>query len=505
MKSAWLSLALAAASVYHATSLLVPTTGSSLKVAALQQDLQVSLHSLGVAVEQGDVVKAEELAASLLAEARRRAAPKPREKLAANLTTAVAPGTFAVAKSDAAASHGKAPPGLSTGSCILDDQLFSLSTEDKAALAFELQAPVMAEALTWTKQGGWWLCANYGETCTCRGEVRLANANRSAEAPQRATTMAPSYTVACDLSSFGNLDPFPGQGKMCECDHTRTPFQLHKRLTSSSLLQEAWIFLLRLLSRTKQLPLGTGDRVHHGIENWAARHVPGSMPMVLERFWIEKFMKQVVIPSLFTPGRCLEWGDPATPGSGFNYANMVPTCHYKMDVQYDAVHYLKHPMGVEANIVYSDVDNMPRVLQAQGDQRVDLIFATQVFEHLHNPHHAVKMLFDSLLPGGALVFTAPQQAQFHRVPHDFFRYTKEGVLYLLQTAGFCTPGWGFAGGGDFVFDIARDAGLQMQDFPMEEMEGGFQVGFEEVSDSAITMHALGFKPPHYSCEASPPR
>merc|ERR1719296_579590 len=113
------------------------------------------------------------------------------------------------------------------------------------------------------------------------------------------------------------------------------------------------------------------------------------MPMVLERYWIDMFMKQVVIPSVPVAGRCLEWGDPATAGSGFNYANMVPSCHTKMDVQYDAIHYNNHPMGVEGNIVYTDVDNMPRVLTAQGDQRVDLIFATQVFEHLHNPRHVI--------------------------------------------------------------------------------------------------------------------
>jgi len=33
-----------------------------------------------------------------------------------------------------------------------------------------------------------------------------------------------------------------------------------------------------------------------------------------------------------------EWGNPATPGSGFNYANMVPACTDKVDMQYDAIH-----------------------------------------------------------------------------------------------------------------------------------------------------------------------
>merc|ERR1719181_1556579 len=114
------------------------------------------------------------------------------------------------------------------------------------------------------------------------------------------------------------------------------------------------------------------------------------------------------------PGpRCLEWGNPATPGKGFNYASKLPQCTQNVDMQYDAVHWGQKSMGIEGNVVYSDLDNLPRILTSGHDSRVNLIFATQVFEHIANPHHASKMIFDSLLPGGAVVFTVPQQAQFH--------------------------------------------------------------------------------------------
>ena len=33
--------------------------------------------------------------------------------------------------------------------------------------------------------------------------------------------------------------------------------------------------------------------------------------------------------------------------------------------------------------------------------------------------------------GGVLLYTAPQLAQYHMVPGDFYRYTKEGSLKLL--------------------------------------------------------------------------
>merc|ERR1719450_854224 len=131
---------------------------------------------------------------------------------------------------------------------------------------------------------------------------------------------------------------------------------------------------------------------------------------------------------------------------------------------------------------------------------MDAIFATQVFEHLAAPDESAQALFKATAPGGVVVYTGPQQAQFHQVPHDYYRYTIEGVKYTLVRAGLCVPNSNFAGGGDFVFDIARDAGLQVQDFPLEEIEAAYHRGYEDISHSTIEIHALAFKAPHPSCD-----
>jgi hypothetical protein len=247
------------------------------------------------------------------------------------------------------------------------------------------------------------------------------------------------------------------------------------------------------------------------MENWSARKNAHGSPLPLEPRWIEMFVKQIVQPSTTGLIRCLEWGNSGATTTPFNYLNMMPQCTDKVDIQFDAVYYGQKAMGtVEThlqghNIIYSDIAHLPYVVSHGGDYRMGIIFATQVFEHLSDPKVAAGQLFASLLEGGALVFTAPQQAQFHKVPHDYFRYTKEGALQLLQDAGFCVPAWGVAGGGDFVFDIGRDAGLQVQDFPNEEIRGGFQQGYDSVSDSAITIHMLAFKPPHTACATALPR
>jgi hypothetical protein len=237
-----------------------------------------------------------------------------------------------------------------------------------------------------------------------------------------------------------------------------------------------------------------------GIENWSKRAGGSNKEypwVVLERFWIVRFIRELVTPSVQAGSNCLEWGNPETPGSGFSYTKLVPGCTYEWDIQFDHTYYLGKPMSVVGNVVYSDVLNLPYVL---GALKMNVIFATQVFEHLADPLKSAAALFEATAPSGLVVFTAPQQAQFHKVPHDYFRYTVEGAKYVFVSAGFCVPNYGFAGGGDFVFDIARDAGLLVQDFPVEEVEGGYQRGYEKVSHSAIGVHMLAYKPPHPSCD-----
>lgn len=495
----------------------------------LSENLRLEIGALQAAVEGGDVQSVDRIFSLLGAEAKQRAAAMTHKIKDDNVTSKEglkneAKAGITLKSSVPVSQHdqGSAQVVKNTvkvvqsnlmksdvlheiekkQTCVMDDVIFSMTPEAKIELYKELEDPHMREAFTWIRSGGWWHCAMYGELCTCHGSVRMVSQDYSAEtAPIDVTAMG--NTIQCELASFNNVDVKPGLSKMCECSHPLKngldQFHLHKRMTSKSYLQEAWIFLLRLLGRANLLPTGTGDRLYHGMQNWAARHNPWNMPMVLERVWIEMFVEQVVVPLKIGP-RCLEWGDPNNPGKGFNYAYKIPECTQPIDMQYEPIMRHQKTFSIEGNVVYSDVNNLPILLTATGDWRVNLIFGTQVFEHLWNPEYSMKMLFESLLPGGALVFTAPQQAQFHKIPGDYFRYTKEGSVHLIQNAGFCVPEWAVAGGGDFVFDIARDAGLQVQDFPNEEVRGAFQKGYNSVSDSAITIHAIGFKPPHWACK-----
>jgi SAM-dependent methyltransferase len=57
-------------------------------------------------------------------------------------------------------------------------------------------------------------------------------------------------------------------------------------------------------------------------------------------------------------------------------------------------------------------------------------------EHVRDPHGVVRELARALEPGGRLLLAAPHEWETHQAPHDYFRYTRHGLAYLLEQAGF---------------------------------------------------------------------
>lgn len=68
-------------------------------------------------------------------------------------------------------------------------------------------------------------------------------------------------------------------------------------------------------------------------------------------------------------------------------------------------------------------------------------------EHVRQPEVVVREIGRALRPGGRLLLIAPQDWQVHQSPHDYFRYTRHGLRYLLESAGFhdivIEPGGGY--------------------------------------------------------------
>jgi SAM-dependent methyltransferase len=57
-------------------------------------------------------------------------------------------------------------------------------------------------------------------------------------------------------------------------------------------------------------------------------------------------------------------------------------------------------------------------------------------EHVKEPGMVLAELGRTLAPGGRLLLIAPHEWEEHQQPHDFFRYTRYGLEYLLCQAGF---------------------------------------------------------------------
>jgi len=56
-------------------------------------------------------------------------------------------------------------------------------------------------------------------------------------------------------------------------------------------------------------------------------------------------------------------------------------------------------------------------------------------EHLPEPALALAEIARALAPGARLLLVAPHEWEVHQAPHDYFRYTRFGLQYLLDKAG----------------------------------------------------------------------
>ena len=72
-----------------------------------------------------------------------------------------------------------------------------------------------------------------------------------------------------------------------------------------------------------------------------------------------------------------------------------------------------------------------------------------VLEHVRDPGAVLAELNRVLAPGAPLLLAAPQEWGVHQAPHDYFRYTRPGLQWLLREAGF-TGAVIEAGGGFFT-------------------------------------------------------
>ena len=81
--------------------------------------------------------------------------------------------------------------------------------------------------------------------------------------------------------------------------------------------------------------------------------------------------------------------------------------------------------------IYSPLDSIPR-----DDETFDAIICTAVLEHVINPVECVREMHRVIKRGGHIVVSVPFLQPEHKIPTDYQRYTKDGLIQLLEHNGF---------------------------------------------------------------------
>ena len=69
------------------------------------------------------------------------------------------------------------------------------------------------------------------------------------------------------------------------------------------------------------------------------------------------------------------------------------------------------------------------------DNKFDVIFSKDTFEHILNPWDATENLKNLLKNNGLILFFVPFSWRYHASPYDTYRYTHTGLQYLIERLG----------------------------------------------------------------------
>ncbi len=113
------------------------------------------------------------------------------------------------------------------------------------------------------------------------------------------------------------------------------------------------------------------------------------------------------------------------------------TSPYKEEILHHAEEYIgvdwENSLHSQTNVdVFADLtQKLPF-----DDRYTDTVTCFQVMEHLPEPAFFLSECYRILKSDGRLLITVPFMWHVHEAPHDYFRYTRYGLEYLLKKQGF---------------------------------------------------------------------
>jgi SAM-dependent methyltransferase len=102
--------------------------------------------------------------------------------------------------------------------------------------------------------------------------------------------------------------------------------------------------------------------------------------------------------------------------------------------------YVTEHIGIDHQETLHDKSNIDRFGTAYeipaNDGEFDCALCTAVLEHLGEPKLALKECHRVLKRGGVAIYSVPFIWHLHEEPRDFYRFSKYGLKYLFEKAGF---------------------------------------------------------------------
>lgn len=87
----------------------------------------------------------------------------------------------------------------------------------------------------------------------------------------------------------------------------------------------------------------------------------------------------------------------------------------------------------DAPLTYlGDIHSLSKIVRGS----YDTIICFEVLEHVQEPEGALREIREALSDGGTLLMSVPHISRLHEEPHDYYRFTKYGLKYLLTKNSF---------------------------------------------------------------------
>jgi SAM-dependent methyltransferase len=146
----------------------------------------------------------------------------------------------------------------------------------------------------------------------------------------------------------------------------------------------------------------------------------------LDKYYIRNSIKKAIIENFQNFHGCLlDYGCGKMPYRHFLLNNTTISQYIGLDIE-QALNYGDIKPDVTWDGLTIPFDN----------EYFDTVFATEVFEHIHDLDTALKEMYRVLKPGGVLFFTVPFLWPLHEAPYDEYRYTPYALEKKFKNACF---------------------------------------------------------------------